>query len=102
MLETGDITRFKRASHYASYCRTVDSTRTSNGKIKGQGNAKAGNKYLSWEFSEAAHFCVRFDPLAQRFYQRKKAKNQRHHRNPRCGAETGPGQLDDAQTSNTL
>jgi transposase len=74
MLETGDIARFKRASHYASYCRTVDSTRTSNGKIKGQGNAKAGNKYLSWAFSEAAHFCVRFDPLAQRFYQRKKAK----------------------------
>lgn len=74
MLETGDIARFKRASHYASYCRTVDSKRTSNGKVKGQGNAKAGNKYLSWAFSEAAHFCVRFDPLAQRFYQRKKAK----------------------------
>ena len=74
MLETGDIARFKRAADYASYCRTVDSTRTSNGKIKGQGNAKAGNKYLSWGFSEAAHFCVRFDPLAQRFYQRKKAK----------------------------
>jgi transposase len=73
-LETGDIARFKRADDYASYCRTVDSTRTSNGKIKGQGNAKAGNKYLSWAFSEAAHFCVRFDPLAQRFYQRKKAK----------------------------
>jgi len=74
MLETGDIARFKRAGDYASYCRTVDSTRTSNGKTKGQGNAKAGNKYLSWGFSEAAHFCVRFDPLAQRFYQRKKAK----------------------------
>lgn len=74
MLETGDIHRFARAGNYASYCRTVDSLRTSNDKTKGKGNAKAGNKYLSWAFSEAAHFCVRFDPLAKRFYERKKTK----------------------------
>ena len=74
MLETGDIHRFASAGNFASYCRCVDSTRTSNGKKKGTGNAKAGNKYLSWAFSEAAHFAVRFEPLAQRFYERKKAK----------------------------
>ena len=74
MLETGDIHRFAGAGNFASYCRCVDSQRTSNGKKKGQGNAKAGNKYLSWSFSEAAHFAVRFEPLAQRFYERKKAK----------------------------
>ena len=74
MLETGDINRFAGPGNYASYCRCVDSTRTSNGKKKGSGNAKAGNKYLSWAFSEAAHFAVRFEPLAQRFYERKKAK----------------------------
>jgi len=74
MLETGDIHRFASAGNFASYCRCVDSTRTSNGKKKGTGNAKAGNKYLSWAFSEAAHFSVRFEPLAQRFYERKKAK----------------------------
>jgi len=74
MLETGDIQRFAGPGNFASYCRCVDSTRISNGKKKGQGNAKAGNKYLSWAFSEAAHFAVRFEPLAQRFYERKKAK----------------------------
>ena len=74
MLETGDIHRFASAGNFASYCRCVDSKRTSNGKNKGVGNAKAGNKYLSWAFSEAAHFAVRFEPLAQRFYERKKAK----------------------------
>ena len=74
MLETGDIHRFAGAGNFASYCRCVDSTRTSNGKKKGEGNAKAGNKYLSWAFSEAAHFAVRFEPLAQRFYERKKAR----------------------------
>ena len=74
MLETGTIDRFAGAGNFASYCRCVDSKRTSNGKKKGEGNAKAGNKYLSWAFSEAAHFSVRFEPLAQRFYERKKAK----------------------------
>ena len=74
MLETGDIHRFAGPGNFASYCRCVDSRRMSNGKQKGSGNAKAGNKYLSWAFSEAAHFAVRFEPLAQRFYERKKAR----------------------------
>jgi transposase len=46
----------------------------SNGKKKGQGNARAGNKYLSWAFSEAAHFGVRYEPRAKRFYERKRAQ----------------------------
>ncbi len=74
MLETGDIHRFAGPGNYASYCRCVDSRRTSNGKEKGRGNARAGNKYLSWAFSEAAHFAVRFEPLAKRFYERKRAR----------------------------
>ena len=39
MLETGDIHRFGNAGKFASYCRCVDSTRTSNGKKKGKGKA---------------------------------------------------------------
>lgn len=74
MLETGPIERFAGPGNYASYCRCVDSRRTSNGKKKGEGNARAGNKYLSWAFSEAAHFAVRFEPLAHRFHERKKAR----------------------------
>ena len=100
MLGTGDIHRFAGAGNFASYCRCVDnSQRTSNGKKKGQGNAKAGNKYLSWAFSEAAHFAVRFEPLAQRFYERKKAKNQWYYcHSSRC-PEAGQSNLDDAQAS---
>jgi transposase len=73
-LETGPIARFAGPGPYASYCRLVDSRHVSNGKKKGEGNAKAGNKYLSWAFSEAAHFGVRFEPRAKRFYERKRAK----------------------------
>jgi transposase len=74
MLETGDIRRFPHVGNFASYCRCVGSEKISNGKRKGKGNTKNGNKYLSWAFVEAANFAIRYEPLIARFYQRKKAK----------------------------
>lgn len=71
MLETGDIGRFPKVGDFASYCRCVDSKKTSNGKKKGEGNTKNGNKYLAWAFIEAAHYATRFYEPARRFYQRK-------------------------------
>jgi transposase len=44
MLETGEIGRFPRVGNFASYCRCVDSQKLSNGKRKGSGNTKNGNK----------------------------------------------------------
>lgn len=73
-LETGPIDRFADAGNYASYARCVNSKYSSNGKKKGQGNTKNGNKYLSWAFVEAAHLAIRFYPEAKRFYERKKVK----------------------------
>jgi len=73
-LEVGDINRFASAGKFASYCRCVQSERMSNGKRKGKGNAKAGNAYLSWAYSEAAHFVIQWEPLAKRFFERKKRK----------------------------
>jgi transposase len=35
-LESGDMSRFASAGNFASYARTVDSRRESNGKNKGQ------------------------------------------------------------------
>jgi transposase len=75
MLETGDIRRFPRVGNYASYCRCVGSQKISNGKRKGSGNTKNGNKYLAWAFIEAANFAVRYQPRIKSFYQRKKAKS---------------------------
>jgi len=74
MLEVGDIGRFKEVGNYSSYCRCVKSTRLSNGKKKGAGNRKNGNRYLAWAYVEAAHFSTRYCSKAQSFYQRKKAK----------------------------
>jgi transposase len=75
-LDTGDIRRFPSVGNYASYCRCVDSNKMSNGKRKGTGNVKNGNPYLAWASMEAAQFALRFQPAAQRFYQRKLAKSR--------------------------
>lgn len=77
MLETGDIERFAQVGNFTSYCRCVGSEKLSNGKKKGQGNTKNGNKYLAWAFVEAANFAIRFNEQAKRFYQRKAAKQNR-------------------------
>ena len=74
MLETGDISRFPTVGDFASYARCVGSAHISNGKKKGKGNTKNGNKYLGWAFIEAATFAARYDETIQRYYQRKKSK----------------------------
>ncbi|WP_210642748.1 IS110 family transposase [Pseudomonas sp. Tri1] len=74
MLETGDIDRFAEVGNFASYARCVKSAHYSNGKKKGEGNAKNGNAYLIWAFIEAANFARRFSDDAKRFFEKKKAK----------------------------
>jgi transposase len=70
-LETGEITRFAQVGDYVSYSRMVESRRLSNGKTKGRGNAKCGNRYLCWAYIEAANLAKRFCPEIQRWYDRK-------------------------------
>jgi transposase len=74
LLETGSIERFASVGNYASYARCVDSVRLSNGKKKGEGNVRNGNKYLAWAFIEAANMARRWCPEARRFYDRKRAR----------------------------
>ena len=74
VLEAGDLNRFVNVGHFASYCRCVESRRTSNEKKKGENNAKNGNPYLAWAFFEAAHFAIQYLPAAKRFYERKAAQ----------------------------
>ena len=71
----GDVGRFAGPGNFASYARMVDSRRESNGKKKGVGNTKCGNKYLAWAFIEAAHFAVRYDAAIKRWYQKKCASS---------------------------
>lgn len=74
MYEVGEIARFRKVGNFASYCRLVKSARLSAGKRKGSGNPRNGNPYLSWAFSEAAHYAVRYYPPAKKYFQRKTSK----------------------------
>jgi transposase len=73
-MEVGESKRFKRSGNFASYCRAVDSQRTSNERNKGQNNRKCGNKYLGWAFVEAANFAKRYDEPCRRWFDRKAAR----------------------------
>ncbi|HSB30261.1 MAG TPA: IS110 family transposase, partial [Candidatus Sulfobium mesophilum] len=77
VLETGDIGRFNGVGNYASYCRKVNTKWLSNGKSKGKGNKKNGNKYLAWAFSEAAELARRYDSQARAYYERKMKQTNR-------------------------
>ena len=74
MLEVGDINRFSKVGNLTSYCRCVPSRRLSDGKTKGYGNRKNGNRYLSWAFTEAAHLGRRHNEQFRRYYNRKVAQ----------------------------
>lgn len=76
-LETGPIDRFDSVGDYASYCRMVESKRLTNGKCKGHGNRKCGNRYLCWAYIEAAHHAVRWCEPIQRWYTRKIARKSK-------------------------
>ena len=71
MLEVGDIGRFAQVGNFASYSRCVSSQRLSDGKSKGHGNRKNGNRYLSWAFTEAAHLSRRYNEHFRSYYNRK-------------------------------
>lgn len=74
-LETGDIQRFPDAGHYLSYARCVNTQKISNGKNKGRGNRKNGNRYLALAYMQAAHLAAIWEPNIKRFYQKKQAKS---------------------------
>jgi transposase len=71
LLETGPIERFPEVGNYSSYARCVPTNKISNGKSKGHGNAKNGNRYLAMAFIEAAHYASIWDDTIKRYYQRK-------------------------------
>jgi len=76
LANTGAIQQYSglKYGNDESDARCVGSARLSNGKKKGKGNPKNGNKYLGWAFIEAASFAVRYNETIQAYYQRKAAK----------------------------
>jgi transposase len=73
-IEIGDITRFKSASHLASYAGVIPSTYSSGGRTRHGKIVKQGNKFLRWALVEAALHCGKESPVLKKFYFRIKRK----------------------------
>lgn len=65
--EIGNMDRFKAAGDFVSYCRLCSTSKLSNGKSKGMGNAKNGNAYLSWAFTEVAQHALSNKTIKRKF-----------------------------------
>jgi len=65
---------FAHVGNFASYCRCVSTQRLSDGKSKGSGNRKNGNRYLRWAFTAAAQMARRFNSRFRSYYDRKAAQ----------------------------
>lgn len=68
--EIGTFSRFKKSGEFSSYCRLAPTSKLSNGSSKGMGNAKNGNAYLSWAFTELANLTARYNGEVKRYYDR--------------------------------
>jgi transposase len=73
-VEIGEISRFKSASHLASYAGVIPSTYSSGGKTRHGKITKQGNKFLRWCLIEAAIHCGEECQQLKKFYLRMKRK----------------------------
>ena len=64
LYEIGSIDRFETVQRFASYARHARGDKESAGKKVGKGQAKMGNAYLKWAFSEVAVMFLRGNPDA--------------------------------------
>jgi len=74
ILETDTIDRFARRQQFCSYARLCGAVQSSDNKRCGQGNAKAGNAWLTWAFSEAAVLSAQKDQRIGALLNRLAAK----------------------------
>jgi transposase len=68
--EIQDSERFPRVQDFASSCRLVKCARASAGTRSGTSGNQMGHAPLTWAFAEAAVFCLRDHPAAQKFLAR--------------------------------
>jgi transposase len=74
LLEIDAIDRFDTRQQFCSYARLCGAVQSSDNKRVGQGNAKAGNAWLKWAFSEAAVLSAQKDERIGALLNRLAAK----------------------------
>lgn len=75
LLEIDTVARFDTRQQFCSYTRLVTPKQESGGKVGGVGNAKAGNAWLKWAFSETAVLSAQKDERMKRCLARVQSKH---------------------------
>src|SRR5919199_2337779 len=70
LLEIDTIGRFDTRQQFCSYARLCGAVQESGGKRVGPGNARAGNAWLKWAFSEAAVLSAQKDERLGRYLEK--------------------------------
>jgi len=68
VLTIGDVRRFQRGKHVASYLGLIPREYSSGGKQRMGGISKQGNRLLRFLLVEAANIAVRCDPVFRKEY----------------------------------
>ena len=68
----------KRAVFHAMGSKTIPLAQRFRQYLRATNCYKLSDPYLAWAYMEAAQFAMRFQPEAQRFYQRKLAKSNKN------------------------
>ena len=68
LLTIGDVRRFQRGKHVASYLGLIPREYSTGGKQRMGGISKQGNRLLRFLLVEAANIAVRFDPVFRKEY----------------------------------
>ena len=74
LLEIDTIDRFDKRQQFCSYARLCGAVQSSDNKRVGQGNARAGNAWLKWAFSEAAVLSAQKDERVGAYLNRLASK----------------------------
>jgi transposase len=75
LLEIDTVGRFDSRQQFCSYARLITPKQESAGKVVGVGNARAGNAWLKWAFSEAAVLGAQKDEKLKRCLAKLQSKH---------------------------
>jgi transposase len=75
LLEIDTISRFDTRQQFCSYARLISPRQESGGKVVGLGNARAGNAWLKWAFSEAAVLSAQKEARMKRCLEKLQSKH---------------------------
>ena len=81
LAEVGDISRFRNADHFVSYCGCAPKNKRSGSSVESMGKiSKKGSHYLRHAVYMIAEFARRHNPVLKALFERVKHGNKKRHK----------------------